>query len=45
MGSAPLFLPPVEALCREKEIRLAVTQDTSLRTMQGLTRTDAPSCE
>lgn len=38
MGSAPLFLPPVEEACRERGIRLSVTQDTSLRTLQGLTR-------
>ena len=37
-GSAPLFLPPVEAVCRRKGIRLYVTKDTSLRTLQGLTR-------
>ena len=38
MGSSPMFLPPLESLCREKNIRLTVTRDTSLRTMQGLTR-------
>ena len=36
--SGALFLPPVEALCRELGIRLYVTEDTSLRALQGLTR-------
>lgn len=36
--SAPLFLPPVENYCRAAGIRVAVTEDTSLRTLQGLTR-------
>ncbi len=35
--SASLFLPPVEELCREMKIRLYVTEDTSVRTLQGLT--------
>ena len=37
MRSAPLFLSPLEALCNEKNIKLSVIQDTSMRTMQGLT--------
>ncbi len=36
--SASLFLPPVEDCCREAGIRVSVTEDTSLRTLQGLTR-------
>ena len=36
-ASAALFLSPLDAECRARGIRLAVTQDTSLRTMQGLT--------
>ena len=41
MRSAPLFLSPLEALCNEKNIKLSVTQDTSMRTMQGLTRANS----
>lgn len=37
MRSALLFLSPLEALCNEKNVKLSVTQDTSMRTMQGLT--------
>lgn len=36
--SGDLFLPPVEAVCRELGVRVYVTEDTSLRAMQGLTR-------
>ena len=36
--SGGLFLPPVEEYCRRAGIRVLVTQDTSLRTLQGLTR-------
>lgn len=36
--SATLFLHPLEKLCTNKKITLYITQDTSLRTMQGLTR-------
>lgn len=36
--SAGLFLGPMEAACRERGIRLYVTEETSLRTLQGLTR-------
>ncbi|MCI9438102.1 MAG: ROK family protein [Lachnospiraceae bacterium] len=36
--SADLFLPPVEEYCRRAGIRVLVTADTSLRTLQGLTR-------
>lgn len=38
MGSGAMFLTPVEAACQERGIRFYVTQDTSLRTLQGLTR-------
>lgn len=41
MRSAPLFLSPLEALCNEKNIKLSVIQDTSMRTMQGLTRANS----
>ena len=41
MHSAPLFLSPLEMLCHEKNIKLSVTQDTSMRTMQGLTRANS----
>lgn len=37
-GSSAMFLEPVEDACRERAVRLYVTQDTSLRTLQGLTR-------
>lgn len=36
--SGDLFLPPVEAVCRELGVRVYVTEDTSIRAMQGLTR-------
>lgn len=36
--SGGLFLEPLETACRGREIRLAVTEDTSVRTLQGLTR-------
>lgn len=36
--SADLFLQPLEMCCQELGIRLRITEDTSLRTMQGLTR-------
>lgn len=36
--SGHLFLPPVEEYCRGAGIRILVTEDTSLRTLQGLTR-------
>lgn len=36
--SADLFLPPVEDYCLEAGIRVLVTEDTSVRTLQGLTR-------
>lgn len=36
--SAALFLPPVEECCRAADIRVGVTEDTSLRTLQGLAR-------
>ena len=39
--SAHLFLPPVENYCRAAGIRVAVTEDTSMRTLQGLTRMDS----
>lgn len=38
MKSGDLFLEPLETTCRERGIRLAVTEDTSVRTLQGLTR-------
>ena len=38
MGSAALFLAPVEELCMAAGIRVCITADTSLRTLQGLTR-------
>lgn len=37
-GSGTMFLPPVEKACRERGIRFYVAKDTSLRTLQGLTR-------
>lgn len=37
--SASFFLPPLEAVCKRKDIGLCVTRDTSLRILQGLTRT------
>lgn len=37
-GSGALFLTPVEEACKERGIHFYVTQDTSLRTLQGLTR-------
>lgn len=37
-GSSAMFLEPVEDACRERAVRLYVTQDTSLRILQGLTR-------
>ena len=36
--SAPLFLAPVEDYCSAAGIRTAVAEDTSMRTLQGLTR-------
>lgn len=39
-ASASMFLGPVEEACKERGIRLYVTQDTSLRTLQGLTRVE-----
>ncbi|MDE7261324.1 MAG: ROK family protein [Oscillospiraceae bacterium] len=36
--SGGLFLPPVEDACRDLGIRVYVTEDTSVRAMQGLTR-------
>lgn len=36
--SAPLFIGPLEDLCREMGARLYVTSDTSRRALQGLTR-------
>ena len=41
MHSSSLFLSPLEMLCHEKNIKLSVTQDTSMRTMQGLTRANS----
>ena len=38
MKSGAFFLGPLEAECAGRDIRTAVTEDTSLRTMQGLTR-------
>ena len=38
MKSAPLFLPPLREACRRLGIELAVTDDTSVRALQGLTR-------
>lgn len=38
MKSGAFFLGPLEAECGRRGIRTAVTEDTSLRTMQGLTR-------
>lgn len=38
MGSAALFLAPVEEFCMAAGIRVCITEDTSLRTLQGLTR-------
>ena len=38
MKSGDLFLEPLETTCRERGIRLAVTEGTSVRTLQGLTR-------
>ena len=36
--SGHLFLPPVEEACRAMGIRVYVTEDTSIRALQGLTR-------
>lgn len=36
--SGALFLPPVEEVCRKLEVRVYVTEDTSVRALQGLTR-------
>lgn len=36
--SAALFLQPIADVCRERGIRLYITEDTSVRTLQGLTR-------
>ena len=36
--SAGLFLPPMEEYCRKAGIRVMVTEDTSVRTLQGLAR-------
>ncbi len=36
--SGALFLPPVEAACRELGVGMYVTEDTSVRALQGLTR-------
>lgn len=36
--SAELFLPPVEEYCRKAGIKVLVTEDTSVRTLQGLAR-------
>jgi len=36
--SGALFLPPIEAACRELGVRMYVTEDTSVRALQGLTR-------
>ena len=36
--SGDLFLEPLETACLGSGIRLAVTEDTSVRTLQGLTR-------
>lgn len=38
MKSGAFFLGPLEAECAGRGIRIAVTESTSLRTMQGLTR-------
>lgn len=38
MKSGAFFLEPLEAECGRRGIRTAVTEDTSFRTMQGLTR-------
>ena len=38
MKSGDLFLEPLETACLGSGIRLAVTEDTSVRTLQGLTR-------
>ena len=38
MKSGAFFLGPLEAECGRRGIRTAVTEDTSLRSMQGLTR-------
>ena len=35
-GSGELFLPPLRLACQDRGIRLAVTQGTSLRAMEGL---------
>ncbi len=37
MGSSALFLAPVEEFCMAAGIRVCITEDTSLRTLQGLT--------
>ena len=36
--SGKLFLPPLEEACRKLDVRVYVTEDTSVRAMQGLTR-------
>lgn len=36
--SGDLFLPPLEEACRALGVRLYVTEDTSVRALQGLTR-------
>ena len=36
--SASFFLKPMEHACRTQNIRLYITEDTSVRTLQGLTR-------
>lgn len=36
--SASFFLKPVESACRMQNVRLSITEDTSVRTLQGLTR-------
>lgn len=38
MQSAALFLDPLETVCRALAIKTCITTDTSLRTLQGLTR-------
>lgn len=35
-GSGELFLPPLRRACQDRGVRLAVTKDTSLRTIEGL---------
>ena len=36
--SASFFLKPMEHACRTQNVRLYITEDTSVRTLQGLTR-------